>query len=64
MEFVGYNSMVYTDMVLSGGRREGTPFLNSTIAARQAGFHDCIDTEDMFVKQFQHLIDKRYLPPL
>ena len=62
-EFVGYNSMVYADMVVSGGRRQGNTILNSTIAARQAGFHDCIDTEDMFVSLFARMVEKQLLPP-
>ena len=66
LEFCGYNSIVYADTQLSGRRRPGPdpgPILNSTIAVRQAGFHDCIDTEDMFVKWFRRLQDDRVLPP-
>jgi nucleoside-diphosphate-sugar epimerase len=63
-EFVGYNSLVYADNVLSGSNRPTLPILNSTIAARQAGFHECIDTEDMFRKWFQRLIEKRMFPPV
>lgn len=62
VEFVGYNSLVYTDLVLSGANRSVLPILNSTIAARQAGFHECMDTEDMFVKWMQRLVDQRVLP--
>ena len=65
MDFCGYNSMVYADTQLSGRRRPGAdpgPILNSTIAVRQAGFQDCIDTEDMFVKWFRRLQDDRVLP--
>ena len=63
VEFVGANSLVYADMVLTGPRRARVPFLNSTIAARQAGFAECIDTEDMFRKWFRRLQEKRLLPP-
>lgn len=63
VEFVGYNSLVYADAVLSTIERPGPPILNSTIAAREAGFHGCIDTEDMFRKCFRRLVDKRFLPP-
>jgi nucleoside-diphosphate-sugar epimerase len=62
LDFVGYNSLVYTDVML-GSARGGVPTLNSTIAARQAGFHDCIDTEDMFRKWFARLQDKNLIPP-
>lgn len=61
VEFVGYNSLIYTDMVMTAGART-TPFLNSTIAARLAGFHDCMDTEDMFVRLLRQLQEKRLLP--
>lgn len=62
-EFVGYNSLVYADMVMSGAARPPVPVLNSTIAARQAGFQDCMDTEDMFRKLFRQLQTTGVLPP-
>jgi hypothetical protein len=37
--------------------------LVSTIKARQAGFHDCIDTHDMLRKWFKRFQDSRLLPP-
>jgi nucleoside-diphosphate-sugar epimerase len=36
--------------------------ITSTIKARRAGFHDCIDTEDMFSTLFNDLRQKRVLP--
>lgn len=63
VEYVGYNSIVYADMAMGAGRGTGQPILNSTIAGRNAGFHDCIDTEDMFVKIFKALQATRQLPP-
>jgi len=63
IEFVGLNSLVYTDMVLGAVRGDGPPILNSTVKARLAGFHDCIDSEDMFRKWFARLMDERVLPP-
>src|SRR5207247_2627360 len=45
LDFVGYNSLIYTDMVLSGIPAPTVPILNSTIKVRQAGFCECIDTE-------------------
>ena len=62
LEFVGENSLVYTDM-LFGGPRPGAPILNSTIAGRQAGFGDCMDTEDMFRKWLGQLAAGRVIPP-
>jgi nucleoside-diphosphate-sugar epimerase len=38
--------------------------ISSTIKARQAGFHACIDTEDMFRSFFSHLREERVIPPL
>ncbi len=38
------------------------PVIVSTIKLRQAGFHDCIDTEDMLVELFTFLQDERVLP--
>jgi nucleoside-diphosphate-sugar epimerase len=36
--------------------------ITSTIKARRAGFHDCIDTEDMFAQLFESLRIKRVIP--
>jgi nucleoside-diphosphate-sugar epimerase len=63
LDFVGYNSLVYTDMVLSGAPAPTIPILNSTINVRQAGFCECIDTEDMFRTWFGRLQQQRILPP-
>jgi len=54
-EFAGYNSLVYADVMMGGGRQQSLPTLNSTIKGRQDGFHDCIDTEDMFRELFASL---------
>jgi nucleoside-diphosphate-sugar epimerase len=66
VDFVGYNSLVYADWMVSGTRGRGGaagPALNSTIAIRQAGFHDCMDTEDMFRAWFRSLQARGVLPP-
>jgi nucleoside-diphosphate-sugar epimerase len=64
LDFVGYNSLVYTDVMLGGAPARGpVPALNSTIKIRQAGFHECIDSEDMFRKWFARLAEKRLIPP-
>jgi hypothetical protein len=36
--------------------------ITSTIKARRAGFHDCIDTEDMFKSFFANLRKGRVIP--
>jgi hypothetical protein len=36
--------------------------ISSTIKARQAGFHDCIDTEEMFRQFFSSLKARRIIP--
>lgn len=38
--------------------------ISSTIKARRAGFHACIDTEDMFDGMFRQLRADRVIPPL
>jgi nucleoside-diphosphate-sugar epimerase len=47
---------------LSG--RAAPPALVSTIKLRQAGFGDCVDTEDMFGELFADLRTKKILPPV
>lgn len=61
LTFVGYNSLVYADAVMGAWTRVGVPFLNSTIKARQHGFSDCVDTEDMFRKWFGRLRAERVI---
>jgi len=62
-EFVGYNSLVYTDLLFNPSQYPA-PALNSTIKIRQAGFHECMDTEDMFRAQIRALRQKRAIPPI
>jgi nucleoside-diphosphate-sugar epimerase len=38
--------------------------VTSTIAARQAGFGDCLDSEDRFLELFERLAQQRVIPPL
>lgn len=64
--FVG-QSFIYADGLLSGGRRGAPPSLPlslSTIKLRQAGFHGCMDSEDMFTKWFHYFQEQRLLPPI
>ncbi|MDG3007562.1 SDR family oxidoreductase [Paludisphaera mucosa] len=37
--------------------------ITSTIKARRHGFHDCIDTEEMFLEFFDQLREARVIPP-
>ena len=63
-ELVG-DSFIYADALMATGRdRAPPPVIVSTIKARQAGFADCIDTEDMFAQWFNRLRAMRILPPL
>ncbi len=57
-------SHVYADFVMaSGAAREPKPVLVSTVKLRQAGFGDCIDTEQMFRELIAAMIEKRLAPP-
>jgi nucleoside-diphosphate-sugar epimerase len=59
------DSFHYVDGISGAGRdRAPPPAIVSTIKARQAGFHDCIDTEDMFVYWFDRLRRMKILPPV
>jgi nucleoside-diphosphate-sugar epimerase len=56
----------YADFAFATFARSSAPppALVSTIKLRQAGFGDCIDTEDMFRDWFRILREKRILPPV
>jgi len=62
-EFVG-ESFHYADFTMASGMAEprGLPPLVSTINLRQAGFHEVMDTEDMFRKWFRVFQEQRLLP--
>jgi hypothetical protein len=61
-DFVG-QGFIYADAQFAyGAKRSPSTTLVSTIKARQAGFHDCMDTEDMFRKWFRRFQDLRWLP--
>jgi nucleoside-diphosphate-sugar epimerase len=57
--FVG-QGFVYADVFLQA---VGPPTLVSTIKVRQAGFADCVDTEEMFPRLIARLQTRRLLPP-
>jgi len=62
--FVGL-SLQYADYTMGFGRTEpGPPAHVSTIKLRRAGFHEVMDTEDMFQKWFRVFQEQRLLPPL
>lgn len=54
-------SWQFVDFVLGYGQRPNAHHI-STIKIRQAGFHECIDTEDMFIELISILQDRRILP--
>lgn len=63
-DFVG-QSFIFTDLIFAYGMHQLSPsMLVSTIKIRQAGFHECMDTEDMFRKWFKRFQDSRLLPPV
>jgi nucleoside-diphosphate-sugar epimerase len=62
MAFVGMNSLVYADMLVREPSGARTPILNSTVKIRQAGFTECMDTEDMLVDWFTRLQESGILP--
>ncbi|MBM4440385.1 MAG: SDR family oxidoreductase [Candidatus Rokubacteria bacterium] len=60
--YVG-QGFVYADGQLAYGAKRTPPTtLVSTIKARQAGFHECMDTEDMFRKWFRRFQERGWLP--
>ena len=61
-DFVG-PSLQYVDYSMRHGETEPSPpSLVSTISLHQAGFHQVMDTEQMFRKWFRNLQDRRLLP--
>jgi nucleoside-diphosphate-sugar epimerase len=57
-------SFEFTDSVFGyGSTKSPPPMIVSTVKARQAGFTECIDTEDMFRKWISRWQDLRLLPP-
>jgi len=63
-EFVG-QSFIYADRNFGYGLPASPPpTLVSTVKIRQAGFQECVDTEEMFRRIFRRYQELRWLPPL
>ncbi|MFT7244163.1 MAG: nucleoside-diphosphate-sugar epimerase [Candidatus Azotimanducaceae bacterium] len=61
-EFVG-DSFFYADALFGvAAERAPPPVLVSSIKLRQAGFSECVDTEDMFAQWFRRLVMMNRLP--
>lgn len=61
-EFVG-QSFIYADRGFGyGAAASAPPTLASTVKIRQAGFQDCVDTEEMFRRIFRRYQALRWLP--
>ncbi len=61
LQNIPYDQLVswpFADFIFASGFDN----ISSTIKARQAGFHPCIDTEEMFRLFFAHLKDERVIP--
>jgi nucleoside-diphosphate-sugar epimerase len=56
-------SLVVADFVLACGINHPANSVVSGIKLRQAGFQECIDTEDMFVDWIKWYQERRLLPP-
>ena len=60
--FIGQGA-AYADFQMNHGRAAPLPpVIMSSVKIRQAGFHACMDTEDMFRKWFGQLQERRLLP--
>lgn len=63
-DFVGL-SFEYADYTMGYGRsKAGPPALVSTIKIQRAGFHEVMDTEEMYRKWFDIFRAKQLLPPI
>ena len=62
-DFAG-DSLIYADLFFNAGNSVPSPSpLLSSVKLRQAGFAECIDSEDMFVEWLERLQQMRVLPP-
>lgn len=63
-EFVGESAELADFSMAFGAEETPPPVVVSTIKARQYGFNDCVDTEDMLRKWIDRYRAARLLPPL
>ena len=64
LETFAGDSLIYADLFFNAGNSVPMPSTQlSTIKLRQAGFADCVDSEDMFVDWITRLHQMRVLPP-
>ncbi len=64
LDFVG-GSFELTDLSFAYGASEAPPpIIVSTIKIRQAGFHECLDTEDMLRNLIKRYQDLGWIPPV
>lgn len=64
LDFVG-GSFELTDLTFAYGAESAPPpILVSTVKIRQAGFHDCLDTEDMFRNLIARYQALGWIPPV
>ena len=64
LEAFAGDSLIYADLFFNAGNSAPMPSTQlSTIKLRQAGFGDCVDSEDMFVEWIERLQQMRVLPP-
>jgi nucleoside-diphosphate-sugar epimerase len=58
------DGFVYADLLFGHGvEHSPLPVLVSTVKIRQAGFAECVDTEDMFARLLRRMQDRALLPP-
>ena len=64
LDFAG-GSFELTDLTFAyGAESPPPPILVSTVKIRQAGFHDCLDTEDMFHNLIGRYQELGWIPPV
>jgi len=62
-DFLGESAQLADFSLLPDSQEALPPVIVSTIKLRQAGFHECMDTEDMLRKWIRHYQAQRLLPP-
>ncbi len=62
--FLGESAEFADAAMASGAPSAPPPVLVSTIKARQFGFHDCVDTEDMLKKWIEGYRERGLIPPV